>query len=99
MALAEGAVTLGQLEDLAPEARDALLQPPDTLVAALPRLDLDATEAGRILRGQALQRDRAGETGLARIYGPDRAFLGVVEITSPGRILPRRLRAQARHIA
>ncbi|HKA39483.1 MAG TPA: tRNA pseudouridine(55) synthase TruB [Burkholderiales bacterium] len=99
MALSPASVTLRQLEDLAPARRDALLLPPDTLVLSLPRLDLDMTEAGRILRGQAVQHDGAGETGLARIYGPDQAFLGVVEITSPGRILPRRLRAQARHIA
>jgi tRNA pseudouridine55 synthase len=99
MTLSSGSVSLGQLEDLAPAQRDTLLLPPDALVATLPRLDLDATEAGRILRGQAVQHDGAGEAGLARIYGPDRAFLGVVEITSPGRILPRRLRSQVQHIA
>ncbi len=96
MTLSPGATTLGQLEDLAPARRDALLLPPDALVATLPRLDLDATETRRILRGQAVQHERAGETGLARIYGPDQAFLGVVEITGPGRILPRRLRATQR---
>jgi tRNA pseudouridine55 synthase len=99
MTLSPGGVTLGQLEDLAPAQRDTLLLPPDALVATLPRLDLDATEAGRILRGQEVRHGGAGETGLARIYGPDKAFLGVVEVTSPGHILPRRLRAQAQHIS
>jgi tRNA pseudouridine55 synthase len=99
MTLSPGSVTLGQLEDLAHAQRDALLLPPDSLVATLPRLDLDATETGRIMRGQAVQHDRAGEKGLARIYGPDQAFLGVVEVTSPGRILPRRLKSQVQHIA
>jgi tRNA pseudouridine55 synthase len=99
MTLSPGSVTLEQLEDLAPAQRDALLLPPDTLVASLPRLDLDSVAAGRILRGQSVQHDRAGETGLARIYGPDRTFLGVVEVTSPGHILPRRLRSQDQHIA
>lgn len=99
MTLSAGSVTLGQLEDLAPAQRDTLLLPPDALVATLPRLDLDATEAGRILLGQAVQHGSAGEPGLARIYGPDQAFLGVVEITSPGRILPRRLKAQVQHIS
>jgi tRNA pseudouridine55 synthase len=99
MTLSPGGVTLGQLEDLAPAQRDTLLLPPDALVATLPRLDLDATEAGRILRGQEVRHVRAGETGLARIYGPDKAFLGVVEVTSPGLILPRRLRAQVQHIS
>jgi tRNA pseudouridine55 synthase len=99
MTLSPGSVTLAQVEDLVPAQRDTLLLPPDTLVATLPRLDLDATETGRILRGQAVQHGRAAEAGLARIYGPDRAFLGVVEITSPGRILPRRLRSQGQHIS
>jgi tRNA pseudouridine55 synthase len=99
MTLASGAATLEQLESLPPDRRDALLQPPDTLVATLPRLDLDASEAGRILQGQPVAHGGAGRTGLARVYGPDRAFLGVVEVTSPGHILPRRLRAQAQHIA
>jgi tRNA pseudouridine55 synthase len=94
-----GAVTLEQLEGLPAGRRDALLQPPDTLVAALPRLDLNAVEMGRILQGQPVEHDGAGKTGLARIYGPDRAFLGVVEVTSPGHILPRRLKAQAQHIS
>ena len=99
MTLFPGSVTLEQVEDLAPAQRDTLLLPPDALVATLPRLDLDATEAGRILRGQAVLHGSAGEPGLARIYGPDQTFLGVVEITSPGRILPRRLKAQAQHIS
>ena len=99
MKLSPGSVTLGQLEDLERAQRDALLLPPDSLVATLPRLDLDATETGQIMRGQAVQHDRAGQTGLARIYGPDQAFLGVVEITRPGHILPRRLKSQVQHIA
>jgi hypothetical protein len=52
-------------------------------------------ETARLLQGQALEHRAAGKVGLARIYGPDRMFLGVVEVTSPGRILPRRLKAQA----
>lgn len=94
MTLASGAATLEQLESLSPDRRDALLQPPDTLVASLPRLDLDASEAGRILQGRPVEHRGAGKTGLARVYGPDRAFLGVVEVTSPGQIQPRRLRSQ-----
>src|SRR5262245_2540185 len=99
MALSQGSVSLEELEAAAPDRRDVLLLRPDTLVATLPRLDLDAAATGRILRGQAAEHGGAGETGLARIYGPDRKFLGVVEVTSPGRILPRRLKAQAQHIA
>jgi len=100
MRLSSGSVSLQQLESLTMAERDALLLPPDALVASLPRLDLDAAEAVRLCRGQAVERVVAGSAaGLARIYGPDRTFLGVVEVTSPGRILPRRLRSQARNVS
>jgi tRNA pseudouridine55 synthase len=91
----EDPVSLQRLEALTLAGRDTLLLPPDALVASLPRLDLDTVETARLLQGQALEHRAAGKVGLARIYGPDRMFLGVVEVTSPGRILPRRLKAQA----
>jgi tRNA pseudouridine55 synthase len=94
LALSSGAVTLEQLEALSPAGRDALLLPADTLVASLPRLDLDAGEARRVNRGQAVERPEAGAEGLARIYGPDREFLGLVEVRRPGRIVPKRLTAR-----
>ncbi len=43
-ALNGGAVTLPQLEALTPQQRDPLLLPSDTLVASLPRFDLDADQ-------------------------------------------------------
>jgi tRNA pseudouridine55 synthase len=92
--LASGAVTLERLESLTLAERDALLLPADALVASLPRLDLDAAEARRMNQGQPVERAEAGAEGLARIYGPDREFLGLVEITRPGRIVPRRLTAR-----
>jgi tRNA pseudouridine55 synthase len=90
----EGAVTLAQLEALAPADRDALLLPPDALLSALPRLDLDADQARRIASGQALDGVGAPDRGLMRVYGPDHRFLGLVEATALGRVVPRRLRAQ-----
>jgi tRNA pseudouridine55 synthase len=87
-------VTLERLESLTLAERDALLLPADALVASLPRLDLDAAEARRMNQGQPVERAEAGAEGLARIYGPDREFLGLVEITRPGRIVPRRLTAR-----
>lgn len=95
LTLSRQSVTLDRLESLPAVERDALLLPADTLVASLPRLDLDAREAVRLCRGEAVQRAEAGTAGLARIYGPDHEFLGVAEITVPGRITPRRLRSQA----
>ncbi|MBI2509698.1 MAG: tRNA pseudouridine(55) synthase TruB, partial [Betaproteobacteria bacterium] len=91
-----GAVTFEQLEPLTLKDREALLLPADALVAALPRVDLDAREAGRLKRGQPVEAGHAAArpAGLARIYGPEHEFLGVAEVTAPGWIVPRRLKSQ-----
>lgn len=90
-ALTSGAVTLEQLELLTLAERDALLLPADTLVAKLPRFDLTVIEKRRMSQGQPVERSGDLEEGLARIYGPDCEFLGVAEVTGPGRIVPKRL--------
>ena len=96
---ASGLVTLEGLEALEPERRIALLLPPDTLLAGLPRLDLRSPEARQLQHGQAVERVDAGMTGLVRIYGPDSEFLGMAEVIEPGRIVPRRLRSQGQAAA
>jgi tRNA pseudouridine55 synthase len=88
------AVTLEHLEGLSRDERDAVLLPADALVASLPRLDLDATGTRRLSQGQPVEHEHAPAAGLARIYGPDREFLGVAEVASPGRIVPKRLTAR-----
>lgn len=93
------AVTLEQVEQLEAAERDALLLPPDVLVAGLPRLDLDAELALQLIRGQPVERAGERVTGLARVYGPNGEFLGVVEVKTPGRIVPRRLRSQSRDLS
>jgi tRNA pseudouridine55 synthase len=90
-ALSSGAVTLEQIEQLTLAERDALLLPADALVSTLPRFDLNAIEARRMSQGQPVDRTGVLAEGLARIYGPDRKFLGVAEVTGPGRIVPKRL--------
>ena len=90
----EGAVTLQQLEALTPQRRAALLLPSDTLVASLPRFDLDAEQVRRIMRGQALDEVAGLAPGLTRIYGPEREFLGLAEAMDRGRMVARRLRSQ-----
>ncbi|HKA41493.1 MAG TPA: tRNA pseudouridine(55) synthase TruB [Burkholderiales bacterium] len=92
--LANGAVTLSQLEEVTLPQRDALLLPPDALVASLPRFDLDADQTRRIARGQAIEKVTALAEGLTRIYGPDQQFLGLAEVTATGCMVPRRLRSQ-----
>ena len=94
--LSQSTVTLERLEQMAPSDRDALLLPEDALVSSLPRLDLDAAGALRLRHGQSVERSEARTSGLARIYGPSREFLGVGEVTAPGRIVPRRLVSEAR---
>ncbi|MBI3045379.1 MAG: tRNA pseudouridine(55) synthase TruB [Betaproteobacteria bacterium] len=91
--LSAGAVTLDHLEGLQQTERDAFLLPADAMVASLPRLDLDAAETRRLIRGQPVERPGAGAAGLARVYGPGESFLGVAEVTCPGRIVPKRLTA------
>ena len=93
--LGQGALDLGQLELLKQGERDAMLLPADALVASLPGLDLDAGEAQRLMQGRLVEWAGGGPAGLARAYGPGREFLGVVEVRSPGVMVPRRLRAQA----
>lgn len=87
-------VTFEALEALEPEGRLGLLLPADTLLATLPRLDLRSAEARQLQRGQAVEWNDTGMTGLVRIYGPDSEFLGMAEVVEPGRIVPRRLRSQ-----
>jgi tRNA pseudouridine55 synthase len=93
--LSRGSCTLEQLEVLSLAERDALLLPADALVSSLPSIDLDAGEALRLRQGRPVERAGAGTTGLARIYGPGHEFLGLVEVTSPGLMVPRRLKSQA----
>jgi tRNA pseudouridine55 synthase len=94
-ALDRGALTLSELEAMAPAERDAALLPPDALLASLPQFDLDAEQARRLLQGQAVERAGVPGAGLARVYGPGRRFLGLAEVTGQGRVVPRRLLSQA----
>jgi len=64
--------------------------PSNTLLAPLPRLDLDATEGWRLGRGQAMAR-RDLPDGDYRTYAADR-FVGVAHVNA-GVVRPRRLLA------
>ncbi len=92
--LEQGAVTLEELQYLSQDEREARLLPVDVLVATLPRIDLGPAEMRQIVTGQEIEWPDAPDAGLARIYGPGRDFLGVVEIRAPYRIAARRLMAQ-----
>jgi tRNA pseudouridine55 synthase len=84
--------TLETLAGLSDDECDARLLPPDTLVAALPRIDLDPIEALRFVQGQAVAR-----TGLPdatyRVYAAE-GFAGIA-VAIEGTVRPRRLTAGA----
>ncbi len=87
----EQAVTLEALADMDEAARDALLLPPDVLIASLPRLQLDSEAAWQVCHGQAVWLPKLMVGQQYRIYGGDDAFLGVVEVNQEGKAAPKRL--------
>lgn len=92
----DSAATLEQLDALArsgPAALDALLLPADSALGSLPEVCLDAADAARIARGQAVELATAPPGGLLRLYAAA-GFLGVGSTQGDGRIVPRRLFAQ-----
>ncbi len=94
--LGSGALSLDQahtLEDLAALSeteRDALLYPPDSLLADWPLWRLDDAEAARFLSGLRRRVD-APDAPRMRVYGPEpHAFLGSAHIAG-GELIPTRL--------
>lgn len=86
----EDAVSLERLEALPEDARSACLLPPDRLLSGLPRVDLGAAEALRIVQGQGVPAP-VGLEGSCRAYGPGDRLLGVAEADRAGRLRPVRL--------
>lgn len=91
----DDAVTLGTLEALSTEARDALLQPGDALLVNLPRLDLDADATRRFGHGQSVTVGQDVIAGKLRVYAADGHFLGLGGCTADGMMAPVRLVATA----
>ncbi|MEW6164569.1 MAG: tRNA pseudouridine(55) synthase TruB [Pseudomonadota bacterium] len=83
------AVTLADIEALAPERRDSLLSPPDGLLAELPLVRLDAAAAERMLHGQPVRWNGvAGQR--CRLHGPQ-GFIGMGELRPDGFLHAKRL--------
>lgn len=82
--------SLAQLEALAAEVCDALLLPPDSLVANLAEARLDAADAVRLRHGQSVRW--SGEAGARlRAYDHEDRFIGVCRQTVDGWLQPQRL--------
>ena len=90
------AVTLEQLDAVAPEARDALLAPVDALLGTFEAITLDEDQARRFLHGQRLRISERGsdEPVRVRIYAPDARLLGTAQLHD-GVLAPERLIASA----
>jgi tRNA pseudouridine55 synthase len=88
------AISLDALAALTEAEREALLRPPDALLADWPSLSLDQAEAARFLSGLRRRVARADAPQL-RVYGPQaQAFLGSAHIAAGELIADRLLSPQ-----
>ena len=85
----ELAHTLAELEALEPGDRQTLLQPADFLVAHLPALTLDESDAASLCQGRNIGYSGA-DSGLMRVYTVTNRFLGLADADA-GQLVPRRL--------
>jgi len=86
--------SLIELEALTDDARDALLLPPDSLLAGLAEARLDAADAARLRHGQAVRW--SGEEGRRlRVYDPEHRFIGLCRQAADGWLHAQRLVAGA----
>lgn len=82
------------VEDLAAQDIEALrakLLPPDVALASMQMVSISAAEAANFSAGQSVEVAAAQATGLTRVYGAGRKFIGVGEVTGNGQLAPRRV--------
>jgi len=89
-----GACSLEFLENQPVEARADGLLAVDCLLSGLPRVQLEAPEAHRVVNGLAGTVSGA-DAGLSRLYDADACFLGVGEVRSDGTVIPKRMLSAA----
>lgn len=87
------AISLDALAAMTEAEREAMLRPPDSLLADWPALSLPADEAARFLTGLR-RRVKSADAPQVRVYGPDQALLGSAHITSGELIADRLLSPQ-----
>jgi len=73
------------------EALRAKLLPPDVALASMQMVSISAAEAANFSAGQSVEVAAAKATGLTRVYGAGRKFIGVGEVTCDGQLAPRRV--------
>lgn len=85
---------MAAVEDLAAQDIEALrakLLPPDVALASMQMVSISAAEAANFSAGQSVEVAAAQATGLTRVYGAGRKFIGVGEVTCNGQLAPRRV--------
>ncbi len=75
------------------EALDALLLPLDEVAGQWPPVRLESQEARLLRRGSQIVAPNGLSAGMVRLYTDGGSFLGMGEVMSDGRLLPRRLLA------
>ncbi len=87
-------VSLALVEQLAEqgfEQLDEKLLPMEAALKDFPQVELDADASFYICRGQQVFVANSPRCGLLRLYSHEKAFLGLGEVQSDGRIAPKRL--------
>lgn len=84
-------ITLEQFEAMSEAERLACLAAPDSAVADLPLVILDAERVFYLLQGQPVWQSGEIPRGLLRLYGDKGQFLGLGELQVDGKIAPKRL--------
>lgn len=70
---------------------DHYLLPIDSALSAYPKIEVTTSMAFYLQRGQAVSISQTPRSGLVKIYQPNNDFLGIGEVTTNGKITPRRL--------
>ena len=89
-----GLVTMAEIESRAEQseaALDGLLRPLDEAVADWPAVYLNRDQAYYLLRGNPIHARVGDASGLVRVFGEDRRFLGIGEVVGDGLLAPKRL--------
>jgi tRNA pseudouridine55 synthase len=89
----EQSVPLAALAEMESAARERLLLPVETLLRALPPVELDLGRAGAFLNGRTVAQEH-GPRGRCRVYGAGAELLGVGEVGPHGDLRPLRLLAR-----
>ena len=90
----EHAISMAALESLAQQgeaALDALLQPLDGPLSALPLVEVGESASYYLKQGQPVLVPNGPRSGMVRAYASSGLFLGIGEMLDDGRIAPRRL--------